>query len=125
MDLQIHCLVEKDSTMGRESVSNLGHRCQFLSVQQVWGGLAAWSQNAHRRSSSLGNECSPEVPSVGSRAKRYEQRKTERVRRRSEERALALRLLRLPEVLAQLEEDLLPSRLIEPSQQSLWQTVGV
>ncbi|CAK9108259.1 Arginine--tRNA ligase (Arginyl-tRNA synthetase) (ArgRS) [Durusdinium trenchii] len=38
------------------------------------------------------------------------------------ERALALRLLRLPEVLAQLEEDLLPSRLIEPSQQSLWQT---
>ncbi|CAK9079194.1 unnamed protein product [Durusdinium trenchii] len=46
------------------------------------------------------------------------------VLRRAEydERALALRLLRLPEVLAQLEEDLLPSRLIEPSQQSLWQT---
>ena len=30
----------------------------------------------------------------------------------SEERALALRLMRLPEVLTQLEDDLLPSRLI-------------
>lgn len=31
-----------------------------------------------------------------------------------EERALALRVMRLPEVLTQLEDDLLPSRLIEP-----------
>lgn len=32
----------------------------------------------------------------------------------AEERALALRVMRLPEVLTQLEDDLLPSRLIEP-----------
>ncbi|CAE8593119.1 unnamed protein product, partial [Polarella glacialis] len=83
---------------------NSDYKFSYDAMLDPKGNTAVYVLYAYARSAGLLRRSSREVSTLSS---------SELALTEPSERALALRLLRFPEVLAQVQEDLLPSRLID------------